>query len=446
MTTRSLPPATARVADGPSPVGAARDAKRPMPRILLLTPSAPWPPDNGTRQRTNLLYRGLARCGVVDCAVVSPGPVPLDAPTREVLRERFGLVDALQGRPIGDQPPWSLIRTLAGQRAANMAAHALVGWHADFSADPQARRWLGQRTGGRAYDLIVSRYLWPAAHVGVGAGERLVIDIDDFESQRLASQLAVADWPETKRRWWRRRVRQVRRFELRYLRLAKHAFVAKPQDAQGIIGTPTSVLPNVPFFEGESVPPPLPPARDSQTILFIGTLEFGPNVRAMQRLIDCSWPQIKAACPNAVLRIAGGGLPEATRAAWASVPGVEPIGYVSDVSSAYRDAAFSIVPIWEGAGTKIKLAESLLWGRTAVCARHSLSGYEQHLSHGEHLWVADDDAQVAAGCVALLRDAARREAWADAGRAVVLDHYTPQSFYEKVVAVVEALRGASRDR
>jgi len=408
-------------------------------RILLVTPSAPFPPDNGTRQRTNLLYRGLARCGSVDTAVLSPAPLPVTEAHRETLTERFGFVGLWQGRQVGARPPWSWLGALAGTRVANFAAHALVGWQSDFAPDPQARRWLEHRTAGNAYDVIVSRYLWPAAHLGLGEGVPLVIDIDDFDSQKFDSQMTVEDWSAAKRAWWRRRVRQIRRFELRYLRQAEHAFVAKPQDAQGIIGTPTSLLPNVPYLERDAAPAPLPPSRASQTVLFIGTLEHGPNVRAVQRLIDRAWPTIKSACPGAVLRIAGGGLDEATRAKWAAVPGVEPIGYVAEVPDAYLDAAFSVVPIWEGAGTKIKLAESLLWGRTAVCARHSLAGYERHISHGEHVWVADDDAQVAEGCIALLREPGRREAWAEAGRAAVLHHYTPATFLAEVKSVVRGL-------
>ena len=54
------------------------------------------------------------------------------------------------------------------------------------------------------------------------------------------------------------------------------------------------------------------------------------------------------------------------RLRWEAIDGVQPVGYVDDLADEYRRCAFTVAPIFEGAGTKIKVLESLAFGRACL--------------------------------------------------------------------------------
>jgi glycosyltransferase involved in cell wall biosynthesis len=196
-------------------------------------------------------------------------------------------------------------------------------------------------------------------------------------------------------------------------------------------------LPNIPFVAaGQRVePPPVP--RDSNVVLLVASLGYKVNLAGLERFIASIWPQIRAAVPDAIFRIVGSGLTEEMKRRWSAVDGVVPIGYVDDLRTAYAEAAFTIVPIFEGGGTKIKVVESLLYGRTAVVASHAHRGFEDVLKPDEALVVGDDASGLAKGAIELLRNRQRRNRLAQKGHLLVQQHYSFDLFKTVVESTVE---------
>jgi glycosyltransferase involved in cell wall biosynthesis len=96
----------------------------------------------------------------------------------------------------------------------------------------------------------------------------------------------------------------------------------------------------------------------------------------------------------------------------------------------------SVVPISAGAGTKIKVLESLRFGRPVVLTRHSLRGYEGVLEPGRDVMVADDPAAMADAIVQLLDAPDRRESMAQSGQALVAENFGFERFASVVADVV----------
>ena len=57
----------------------------------------------------------------------------------------------------------------------------------------------------------------------------------------------------------------------------------------------------------------------------------------------------------------------------AALPNVEVSGFVQDLPPVYERAAFTVAPIYWGGGTKIKVLESLAYGRTCVASATTCS-------------------------------------------------------------------------
>jgi hypothetical protein len=75
--------------------------------------------------------------------------------------------------------------------------------------------------------------------------------------------------------------------------------------------------------------------------------------------------------------------------------------------------------------------------------RHSLRGYEHALRHGEDVWVADSDADLAEGCVRLLASPDLRDAYAAHG-AVQARAFSFSRFCDIVKSTVERVTEAGR--
>jgi len=407
-----------------------------MTRILYLTPLAPLPTTDGGRQRTNLLYQALTRLGEVSTVVINQTRHPIDADERKTLSENFGLVDVLDGHRVGQQLPWSCLGGLGDK-----AAHLLRGWQIDFQTDPQLQKRIKPLLD--THDLVVSRYLWSPAVSGVIGGKLpLIVDVDDRESEKVRSSIPrdISSWPRAKRWWWTRRIEQLAAAEYRLLSRCDHYWLTKQQDLEGLDGLSRwSLLPNIPFGSPDEMMAEA--KRDaSPKILFVGSLKFGPNRNGVQRFLDRTWPSIHAQCPQARLVIVGGSAPEA----WKSVPGVELLGFVDRLDEVYAEAAFSVVPLWEGAGTKIKVLESLQRSRTLVASSYAMRGYEAHLVDGQSVLVAENDRDMAQACIRLLKDQGLASRLAAQGREQVQRYYSQTEFDKLVGESVRSILAGRR--
>ena len=119
-----------------------------------------------------------------------------------------------------------------------------------------------------------------------------------------------------------------------------------------------------------------PPPEESREVLFLGDLQFGPNITGLEWFLRECWGDVRAAVPDAKLRIVGRGLSEQNRATWAGIAGVEIVGFTTDIRGEYARAACTIAPIHWGGGTKIKVVESAALGRVCVATPHALRGFE----------------------------------------------------------------------
>ena len=400
-------------------------------RFLLVTSSVPWPTHTGGNQRTNLLHRALSRRGDVDTVVVLRyGTLPEDQ--RRVAAEQFG------GRLFFDNclpehyAPWRWMRCL-GRGAPAQLAHTIGGWQSDFRPDRRIARDVAALIDEGKYDAVVGRYLWPTARSGALGRLPTLLDADDFETDVVETILSSQALTEMQSRWVRRRLGQVKRMERKLLQRCDHVWLTKRDDAARVPHEQWEVLPNIPFCKaGRDAPDPCPPNADAHQVLFVGTLEHPINVRAVDRFVKGPWLQIHRRTPQLVLHIVGSGLTRDMRERWSSIEGVIPAGYVDDLREAYHNAAFTVVPIWEGGGTKIKVLESLRMGRACVSADHSVRGYDHVLKPGRDIETAANDDELVDACVSLWLQPEKRQAMAEHSLQVVKEHFSYTNFENTV--------------
>ena len=112
-----------------------------------------------------------------------------------------------------------------------------------------------------------------------------------------------------------------------------------------------------------------------QTCVFVGALDYRPNVDGVCWFCRDVWPEIYRRRPGARLLLVGRQPVPAVRRL-SSVPGVELIGQVPDVRPYLSAAGLILVPLRLARGVQNKVLEALAMGKATIASPQSLVGLQ----------------------------------------------------------------------
>ncbi|KAF0162135.1 MAG: group 1 glycosyl transferase [Rhodocyclaceae bacterium] len=407
------------------------------PKILFVSRNLPYPPVAGSSQRTANLIDALREVGDVSLFVIGPQD-------RRDMLEKAGYRVAATAEPTGRRrnPFGRVIERLAPGKAEPIW-RAVGGVGVDFTPDPGLQESLRRLLAAEKFDLIVGRYLIPSAQAGIFEPglPPAIVDIDDVDSKSVAAKIASPASGALLRTVLRTRHGKVVRHEQALHARAARLWFSNPDDL-ALSPDNSDLVPNIPFAL---------PARDTlqhspdagRTILWVGSFNHRVNLEGVVLFLQQAWPAILRTCPDARFRIVGSSLPDKFQQRWQRIPGVDVVGFAPSLAPHYAEAAITIVPLLDGAGTKIKVLESLGYLRTSVVTRHSVAGFESLLQDGESLRVADTLEGLAEPVVQLLGDHGLRHTMESRGRSIVESCFAPTAVNEAVRNSVERLIGTT---
>jgi len=163
--------------------------------------------------------------------------------------------------------------------------------------------------------------------------------------------------------------------------------------------------------------------NDDCTLLFVGSLSFEPNTRAIVDFCENVLPAVRrsSGLDSSLQLLIAGAKPPASIKALGSAPGVNVLGYVSDVAPLYRRATLSIAPLSAGGGTRIKLIESAAHGVASIATSIGAEGIEWPVRTGG--WIADMYEPFIQACKTALSHPTERKHRAILGRNFVRQHH-----------------------
>ena len=183
-------------------------------------------------------------------------------------------------------------------------------------------------------------------------------------------------------------------------------------------------------------------AKQAGTVLFVGSLDWLPNVDGLRWFVAEVWPLVRRDHPEARLRLVGRN-PTSEIQSLAEHPGVELVGPVPDTRPWLADSEVSIVPLRIGGGTRLKVFEAMAMGLPVVSTPLGAEGLQ--VQSGEHLLLAEGAEKVAEAVVRLLRSEELRMALGRAARNLVVTRFSSESVARQFEAVcqraVEECRG-----
>ncbi|MBN8784009.1 MAG: hypothetical protein ABS85_03650 [Sphingobacteriales bacterium SCN 48-20] len=128
---------------------------------------------------------------------------------------------------------------------------------------------------------------------------------------------------------------------------------------------------------------------ETSILLFNGTLNYPPNLQALDILINEVAPALQANAPHCCIMVCGSRLPEKYAAVLAQTSGIVYTGFVPDIEPYYLAADFFLNPVSEGGGIKTKLVEALAADLTTISFASGATGIPADTS-GQKLHVVED--------------------------------------------------------
>ena len=139
-------------------------------------------------------------------------------------------------------------------------------------------------------------------------------------------------------------------------------------------------------------------------VVFTGSMDWEPNIDAVEYFCSQIWPRIRKEFPEAIFQIVGRN-PFAKVQRLAS-ESVEVTGTVPSVAEYLEKSSVVIVPLRVGGGTRLKIFEAMAMGKALVSTSIGAEGLE--VESGRDLLLADNASSFADAVILLLRDAGIR--------------------------------------
>jgi glycosyltransferase involved in cell wall biosynthesis len=157
-------------------------------------------------------------------------------------------------------------------------------------------------------------------------------------------------------------------------------------------------------------------------LVFVGAMDWLPNVDGARFFIREVLPLIRAKRPDCSLVLAGRSPVAEVQAYAASDPLITVTGTVADIRPYLWNAGVSIVPLRIGGGTRLKIYEGMAAGVPVVSTPVGAEGLS--VCHGVNIRLTDQPAAFASHCLELLNERGRAQAQADAATDLVTSRFS----------------------
>ncbi len=152
--------------------------------------------------------------------------------------------------------------------------------------------------------------------------------------------------------------------------------------------------------------------------LFVGTLDYPPNIDAVTRLVTGIWPRVRSQVPEAVLGIAG-RRPTPRVEKLTTAAGIELVADFDDLGELVGRAHLAVAPLRHATGFQFKVLDAAAYGLPQVITPPAAAGFEPGLP----VLVAQTDEAFAEAVVHLLGHPDEAVDLAARARAHVEEHY-----------------------
>lgn len=264
---------------------------------------------------------------------------------------------------------------------------------------PAMRSFLEQLAAREQFDRAVADFLNPTSYFP--DLDRTVLFQHNVETMIWRRRAQHA--PDPLRRWYYNlQAGRMLRFEQQSCRAAAHVAAVSEQDAAAMrelfgIGHVTAIPTGVDI---DTLTPPTPQPAKTADLVFVGSMDWLPNVDGIEWFAREVLPLIRHRRPDCSLTVVGRTPPPSIVALGKADERIRVTGTVPDIRPLLWSAAVSIVPLRIGGGTRLKIYESMAGRVPVVSTAVGAEGLD--VRHPDNIRLSDSPEEFAAACCELL--------------------------------------------
>jgi polysaccharide biosynthesis protein PslH len=412
-------------------------------RILWASHIVPFPPKSGVHLRSYNLLRGVAARHDVDLFAFIQEPwLDVFYPSRregleECARELGKLCRSVRFLPIDS------LRRSGGK--LRTAAEGLI------YSDGYTVRWLQSAQAHAAFAEAAQYSPYSLAHfdtIGLAPfrthfrGTPASLGHHNIESHML-SRRAENEHNFLKRMYYQLESAHVRRYESRVAGdFDLHITCSELDRSRLLAVAPSANVVSVPNGVDAEYFQPMHGQAKLQSLIFVGSLNWYPNVDAVIFLLREVWPIAKARHPDLRFDIVGSAPPQSVLSLAAALNDVRVHGFVDDVRPLMDTATLYVCPIRDGGGTKLKLLDAFAMEKCVIAHPVACEGID--VSPGVNVQLAESAEAFADAIDTLLSESTVRQAMGRAARSLVVQQYAFSQIGRQLCNLFESIAAGTR--
>lgn len=175
-------------------------------------------------------------------------------------------------------------------------------------------------------------------------------------------------------------------------------------------------------------------APQSNSMVFTGSFTYHANLDAVQYFLEEIYPGIQLREAKVRFKVLGNS-DQMDSKSLAESDSVEFMGFVQDVRPVIAKSWLSVVPLRTGAGTRLKVIESMALGTPVVSTSKGAEGLE--VTHNENILIADTPSEFSKAVLSLLSSPELRNKLSHAGLQLVREKYSSEMMGRKFESLLK---------
>lgn len=400
-------------------------------KILWVSHLIPNPPKAGVLIRSHYLLKELSKYHEVD--LIAFNQKNLIEPYFDNFRQ--GTIESIQvlKQYIGKIDIYNCPIDRSKNTRLKVALRSL------FSRNPYSLNWLesNEFRSGLAkmlefenYDLVHFDTINLASYMDMVGAIPFSIDHHNVESH-MVMRRAKLEKNYFKRWYFKQEGKRLKSIEQIYCKKAATNITCSDLDTDRFLSFIESknfeTIPNgvdTEFF----TPSDTEPSR--YKLIFIGTLDWYPNIAAADYLAQRIWPLIKVRYPELELHIIGSKPPKKLKTLADTDSRLYVHGFVNDIITPMQDSTVYVCPITDGGGTKLKILDAFSSGKAVVA--HPIACEGLMPEEGVNVLLASTPIEFVEKISSLLDDPLLRKKLEKNARKHAMDNFSFTSIGKKL--------------
>ncbi len=383
-------------------------------RLLMLTPSLPYPPHQGGAIRNYGIIYGLHAAGHDITLMSFHGDSPTVDSTPLVK-----LCSRIETVPFPHRATNQRFRELLLSSKPDLANR--------LRSDEFSYRLESLLTETQ-FDLIQFEGLEMAAYLPLtqNSGAKLCYDAHnaEFALQRVIFEVDLSSpfrWPSAA--YSLIQSNRIAHFEREVCQQVNRVIAVSDEDANALRqlcpDAAVSVIPNGIFADdytqsGEYLD------LGQHVLTFTGKMDYRPNVDAMLWFTGSIFPQVQKRIPDVRLYIVG-QKPHTRLESLREKPNIELTGWVPEIRPFLHATSVYVAPLRMGSGTRLKILEAMAAGCAVIATTLAAAGLPQPVK--DTMVIADNEADMTEAIVTLLQDDTRRKMLGEGAQIAIRQYY-----------------------